>query len=190
MRKWTSMLFASLLVISITPSPKIETYKLKQQYFSKTQKENIAVTHIGTSIIEESYKEYKLYPKKKKSLKKAKKSVKKVSEYEVYLLAKLIYCEVGSIKDDRCLELCGSVVLNRMKDKRYPNTMQGVIFQKGQYEVTWNGAWNYKKPDKRCLKIARKLLKKGAVDKRVTGMSERVWGKFHSRYGNVVFSIC
>lgn len=137
------------------------------------------------TIMAESYEEYR---KKKKALKK-KRVKESVNEYEIYMMAKLIYCEVGTVKDDRCLYLCGSVVLNRMQDKRYPDTMEGVIFQRGQYEVTWNGAWERKTPDKRCLRIAHDLLKKGTVDKRVMGMSERVWGKFHSRYGNVIFSI-
>lgn len=148
------------------------------------------------TIMEESYKQHKAELREKKqnigsSKGKKKKAVKtglSVSESQIYLLAKLIYCEVGTVKDDKCLYLCGSVVLNRMHDKRYPDTMEGVIFQKGQYEVTWNGAWDIKTPDKRCLRIARDLLTHGSIDNRVLGMSEKIWGKCVYRFDNVIFS--
>ncbi len=149
---------------------------------------------VRATIREEKVKGMRVIKHKGKSSKKGSKRVRghkqKVNKYEKYLLAKLIYCEVGNVQDDKCLELCGSVVLNRIKDKRYPDTMEGVIFQKGQYEVTWNGHWSYKEPDNRCLRIARKLLKYGSIQKDVNAMSERVWGKYYCRFGNVIFSIC
>lgn len=148
------------------------------------------------TIMEESYNQYKADLRVKKQntesfkdkRKKAVKTALNVSESQIYLLAKLIYCEVGAVKDDKCLYLCGSVVLNRIKDKRYPDTMEGVIFQKGQYEVTWNGAWDIKTPDKRCLRIARDLITHGSVDNSVLGMSEKTRGKCVYRFDNVIFS--
>lgn len=141
---------------------------------------------VKATIRQEKVKGMRVIDRKKKTSKKAS---KRVREADVYLLAKLIYCEVGAVREDEVLYLCGSVVLNRIKDKRYPNTLEGVIYQSGQWEVTWNGAFNYKKPDKRCLKVARDLLKHGVINPEVNGMSERVWGKFYKRFGNVVFSI-
>lgn len=128
--------------------------------------------------------------KTRKRKAKTKKAPKKTpAEADVYLLAKLIFCEVGTIQDDECLELCGSVVLNRLHDKRYPDTLEGVIFQRGQYEVTWNGAFDTKTPDARCMRISRKLLKNGSINKKVMGMSERWWGTPYKRFQNVKFSI-
>ena len=84
---------------------------------------------------------------KKRAAKKAKaKKAKKVSKSleatkrgktsatvdERTLLAALIYCEAGN----QCREgkvAVGAVVINRMKSKKYPNTMRKVIYQRGQF---------------------------------------------------------
>jgi spore germination cell wall hydrolase CwlJ-like protein len=126
---------------------------------------------------------------KEKTRKRKNKTKKAPAEADVYLLAKLIFCEVGTIQDDECLKLCGSVVLNRLHDKRYPDTLEGVIFQRGQYEVTWNGAFDTKTPDARCMRISRELLKNGSINKKVMGMSERWWGTPYKQFKNVKFSI-
>lgn len=150
---------------------------------------------IRATIKQESIKEYKVYAKKKKVAKKRRERARRAKEKRInknkeYLLAKLIYCEVGAVDNTEVLYLCGSVVLNRIKDKRYPDTMEGVIYQSGQWEVTWNGAFSYKVPDKRCRKVAHDLMLNGPINSEVNAMSERVWGRFYKRFGNVVFSIC
>ena len=65
-----------------------------------------------------------------------------LDQSKVYMLAHLIGGEAGA---DWCTDelqlMVGSVVLNRMASDRFPNTMEEVIFQKGQYSVTWNGAY-------------------------------------------------
>lgn len=59
------------------------------------------------------------------------------SDYE--LLAKLIYRETGG-QGMECMIACGSVVLNRVNSENpyYPDTLEEVIFQSGQYSVTFN----------------------------------------------------
>ena len=53
---------------------------------------------------------------------------------DVNLLARLIQAEAGSdYVTDRCKYLVGAVVLNRVDDPDFPDTVEGVIFQKGQY---------------------------------------------------------
>jgi len=84
-----------------------------------------------------------------------------LDESKVYMLAHLIGGEAGA---DWCTDelqlMVGSVVLNRMASNRFPNTMEEVIFQKGQYSVTWNGAY-YNDPTERTVANAEYLLKNG-----------------------------
>lgn len=147
---------------------------------------------VKATIKQECIKEYKQEQKRarkrRERARKAKeKKQKQIDKYETYLLAKLIYCEVGAVEDTEVLYLCGSVALNRIKDKRFPNTLEGVIYQSGQWEVTWNGAFQSKEPDKRSWKVAKYLMKHGSIQKSINGMSEVCIGKFYKRFNNVVF---
>ena len=86
----------------------------------------------------------------------------------VEMLACGIYSEAGG---DACSDLCrkyvGDVMLNRVDDPRYPDTLEGVLLQEGQYgRFCWTGIiW----PDRatepgeaaaveRAYRIARELL--------------------------------
>lgn len=89
---------------------------------------------------------------------------KKPSSYtedELYMLSHLIYAEAGG-EGDTHQRYVGSVVLNRMKHPDYPNTMKGVIFQKGQYSCTWNGHYE-KTPSKQAIENAKYVLTYGSV---------------------------
>ena len=77
------------------------------------------------------------------------------------MLSHLIMGEAGG-ESDTCQLYVGSVVLNRMKHKNFPNTMKEVIFQKGQYACTWDGNYN-KTPTDKCIQNAKKLLEYGSV---------------------------
>lgn len=84
-----------------------------------------------------------------------------LDQSKVYMLAHLIGGEAGA---DWCTDelqlMVGSVVLNRIESDRFPNTMEEVIFQKGQYSVTWNGAYE-QEPTERTVANARYLLLNG-----------------------------
>lgn len=87
---------------------------------------------------------------------------------ELYCMAVVIYNEAGGNEcTDEARELVGYVVLNRVNDSRYPDTIRGVLEQPGQYaglgsagvhfaERTWNeqeaAAMN------RAWRTARKVL--------------------------------
>lgn len=88
-----------------------------------------------------------------------------VNEEERELLAHLIYAEAGGVKSEECLYYVGSVVLNRMKDKDFPDTMQEVIYQTEptlQYACIDDGNIN-KPPDARCDEVSESLLKYGSI---------------------------
>ena len=54
------------------------------------------------------------------------------------LLAALIYCEAGSEPYVGQVAV-GAVVMNRIRSAAYPNTMVGVIYQKGQFSPVASG---------------------------------------------------
>ena len=86
-----------------------------------------------------------------------------IDEEELDLLAHLIFAEAGSDWcSDKMQQYTGSVVLNRMAHESYPDTMQEVIYQDGQYSCTWNGMIDYEY-NERALECARFLLGNGSV---------------------------
>lgn len=88
---------------------------------------------------------------------KKKRKKKRVSNKDVLNLARIIQAENGGHEYDEALLLTGVVVLKRVKSKQYPDTIIGVISQRGQYSTYADGKfWN--KPSKRSMRIAKKLL--------------------------------
>lgn len=90
------------------------------------------------------------------------KEMKTYDLYEKEMLAHLIFAEVGSDWiSDTCLYYAGSVVLNRIESKAFPNTMIEVINQRGQYAC--KDYYMKQQPTKRCYDIAEDLLINGSV---------------------------
>ena len=105
------------------------------------------------------------------------------TEDDLDLLAHIIYAEAGSSWiPDRVQLLVGSVVLNRVAHKYYPNTIYDVIYQKGQYSPTWNGAIN-KTPDERAIRNAKTLLEYGSIcPEDVVYQSQKAYGPLYEKY--------
>lgn len=91
-----------------------------------------------------------------------------IDEYAVEMLACVIYCEAGadSISDDT-RRMVGDVVLNRVEDSRFPDTIEGVLTQRAQYgRFHWTGIVWPSRADSdaesaavdRAYRIARELL--------------------------------
>lgn len=57
---------------------------------------------------------------------------------DVALLAALIYCEAGNQPYEGKVAV-GAVVLNRIESRRFPNTLNGVIYQRGQFTPAMTG---------------------------------------------------
>lgn len=83
------------------------------------------------------------------------------TEEDVEILSHLLAGECQSYPDREQL-LVGSVVLNRVKNPAYPDTVKGVVFQKGQYACTWDGNY-YRQPTERNRANARWLLENGSI---------------------------
>lgn len=100
--------------------------------------------------------------REKKKKKKQKKNV--APNKDVLNLARIIQAENGGHPNDEALLLTGVVVLKRVKSKHYPDTIIGVISQKGQYSTYADGKfWN--KPSKRSMRISKKILKTNIAEK-------------------------
>lgn len=85
-------------------------------------------------------------------------SAKGVTVKKIYRLAQLMYAENGAAEEDDCVFLTGIVVVKRMKSKKYPDTLEGVISQKGQYSTYQTGKIDCR-PDERCLEFAEEILR-------------------------------
>ena len=88
---------------------------------------------------------------------------KQYTDEDLSLLARVINAEAGSdwLTDEHQLAV-GSVVLNRVSDSRFPSTLKGVVYQKGQYACVPNGMIN-RAPSERALKNAKYLLENGST---------------------------
>lgn len=83
------------------------------------------------------------------------------SDYDLDLLARVIYAEAGCYWIPDWVQLyVGSVVLNRVDSDIYPNTIEEVLYDPGQYvPVSFENAT----PDERTISNARQLLENGSI---------------------------
>ena len=79
-----------------------------------------------------------------------------VNDSNVMLLARLLNAEgaSGNLED---YQLVGTVVMNRIAASTFPNTLQGVIYQSGQYTCVGNRKFN-STPPQMCIDVAIQLL--------------------------------
>ncbi len=100
------------------------------------------------------------------------------------LLARIIACEMGCnwIPDEQQLYV-GSVVLNRVASDLFPDTLQAVIYQPGQYAPAISGWLETVQPDERTRENARWLLENGSVlPENVLYQSTVVQGEVYASY--------
>lgn len=94
------------------------------------------------------------------------KPVYNYTEEELDLLARLIYSEGGIESYETQLKI-GSVVMNRVDDPYFPNTIREVIYQRNQFSVTFtriNGVLMIDRPaDEEAKKAAYEILNYGSV---------------------------
>lgn len=101
---------------------------------------------------------------------------------EIMLMAKVMELENGC-NSDLCLLYTGSVILNRRSSPRYPDTVQGVIYDKGQY-----ADWTLRhiptvKVSGRVMALALKLATCGTLD------DELIFQSMNPELGHVKYHI-
>ena len=174
MKKITKILFATVCSVLLIPCCKVEAKNLNLEpikYIDYGDADcNIFVytTMIADiSLAKEDYSYAKDYideyneDKASKYDKIVYKKIKEIvnREDDVNLLSHLIYSENGTEGYD-CMYGTGSVAINRVNFKYYPDTLYDVVYQEGQYAVTFDGAIN-KEPSKEAYDIARDLIMNG-----------------------------
>ena len=83
---------------------------------------------------------------------------------DLLLLSKIVYAEAGSnwlTEEHR--QLVASVVLNRAKSPEFPNTISGVIYQKGQYAPVGTSYFKNIIPSRQVAYSALKVLVHGSI---------------------------
>lgn len=83
------------------------------------------------------------------------------TDRDLYLLAHVISGEAQGC-DNREQQYVASVVMNRVNHNRYPNTIEKVIYQPGQYACVKDGNF-YKEPTEANWENARYILENGSV---------------------------
>ena len=106
---------------------------------------------------------------------------------DIYNLSHVICGEAEGCSYDMKVSV-GSVVLNRVEDDRFPNTIEEVIFQPGQYSCTWDGNF-YREPSQETIDVATELLEEGSkIDKSVVWQAEFPQGeRIYDQIGNMYF---
>ena len=67
----------------------------------------------------------------------------KYTKAELKYLTAIIYCEAGNQPEKGKIAVA-NVILNRVKNKKYPNSVKGVIYQKYQFSPTRTKSKKYK----------------------------------------------
>ena len=140
---------------------------LKNQLYDMTEKFNLLndekkslenkVSELEDSLEEQKKKSETVTSRSSGSSRTSKNTTSNSTSWsDLELLARIINAEAGGCTDEHQL-LVGNVVLNRVADSRFPDSIYEVIYQKGQYSPTWNGAIN-KTPTQQAYKNAQRLL--------------------------------
>lgn len=87
--------------------------------------------------------------------------VQSYTEEDLDILAHAICGEAQTYPDEEQLYV-GSVILNRKNHSAYPNTIKGVVFQRGQYACTWDGNY-YRQPTPANYANAKWLFENGSI---------------------------
>ncbi len=83
------------------------------------------------------------------------------SEEDLYVLSHIIQCEAGYCEREM-MEGVGSVVLNRVADERFPNTITEVVNQPGQYRPVMSGTFVNAVPTEDVMEVSIDLLENGS----------------------------
>lgn len=83
------------------------------------------------------------------------------SDTDLYYLSHIIQAEAGYCSTEM-QQAVGSVVLNRRADDRFPDTVEAVVTQPGQYSPMTNGTF-YCEPTEAVIEVAKDLLENGST---------------------------
>lgn len=80
-----------------------------------------------------------------------------ITDEEIEMLKYIVEQETrGGSYRHKCIVT--NVILNRVKDSRFPNTVKGVLLQKNQFSSTWNYYQKKNKPDDNTVNAVNDVL--------------------------------
>ena len=85
-----------------------------------------------------------------------------LSQSDMNILYKLVEAEGGGGTHKQVMYLA-CTILNRVLSSSFPDTMQGVAFQSGQFEVTWNGMYDAAVPTNETKAAVDEALSTGDI---------------------------
>lgn len=86
-----------------------------------------------------------------------------ITDEEIEMLKYIVEQETrGGSYRHKCIVT--NVVLNRVKDSKFPNTVKGVLLQKNQFSSTWNYYQKRNKPDKSTVNAVNDVLNSRVED--------------------------
>lgn len=85
---------------------------------------------------------------------------KSYTDNDLCVLSHIISAEAGNCQKEMMIGV-GSVVLNRVASDEFPNTIEEVVFEPGQYSPTWLGSY-YDEPTEEAVEVAKMLLEEGS----------------------------
>lgn len=109
----------------------------------------------------------------------------KISFDDLFLLSRLIQTEAGSRRVSDTQRMCvGEVVLNRVLSPEYPDTLEAVVYQEGQFAATGTLAFKQSVlPSKACVQTAmRLLLGERLLEPQVVIRSDRAQGEVYAKF--------
>lgn len=145
-------------------------------------------------LAEENEVESKSIPAVKTNSKEQKRAVINLTNEEILLLSKLVTSEARGESYEGQIAVA-AVVINRVKDSRFPNSIEDVIYQKNAFSVVKDGSINMNPTDE-----AYKAAQDALYGEDPTGKAVYFWNpdiatckwirtlQPHMRIGNHVFA--
>ena len=135
-----------------------------------------------------------LYPTQVQTVKQQKREVINITNEELLLLSKLVTGEARGESYEGQVAVA-AVVINRVKDPRFPNSIKDVIYQKNAFSVVNNGSINLQPTESAYSAAQDALYGKDATDKAIYFWNPDIatcnWIKTlnpYMRIGNHVFA--
>ena len=88
------------------------------------------------------------------------KKTNEFTENEIYLAAKVVYLEARD-HGTEAYRAVANVIYNRVKSHKFPDTVKGVVFQAGQFSVTWHKNFDTVKPSSQAYNATKDVLNGG-----------------------------
>ena len=135
-----------------------------------------------------------LYPTQVQTVKQQKREVVNITNEELLLLSKLVTGEARGESYEGQVAVA-AVVINRVKDPRFPNSIKDVIYQKNAFSVVKNGSINLQPTESAYSAAQDALYGKDPTDKAIYFWNPDIatckWIKTlnpYMRIGNHVFA--